>query len=71
MTRQEKLATVDDDLVALYRETTKQSEWVVRIFLYNNVEPPTRDQWLTRGVLAAEDKLIEPFRTPVDEQVPA
>lgn len=60
--REAKLASVDAEMVALYREQTQQSERIVRIFLCQDVEPPTRRQWMSRGVLAAEDKLIEPFR---------
>jgi hypothetical protein len=65
--RQEILDSVDNELVSLYTESTKQPEWIVRAFLASDQEPPTREQWMTRGLTAAEDRLVDEFRSNPNE----
>jgi hypothetical protein len=70
--RTRRLAGVDDDLAALYAEETGQSEWLCRVYLAQDEEPPPRYRTMQIGFTTADLRIIAPFLSdPDDEAVDA
>lgn len=50
--------TVDEDMVALYMDETRQSARIVRAFVLAGIEPPSRDTTDQRGFTTRETAIL-------------